>query len=536
LAETIKTSGSTLNETLTSVLSYAKINQFERQQHKYRQRRPPDEDWSLPNKMHLPPGPQTEYEGLYVGTNVALLCEEVAGVLEAGQSYDKLTDPGSVTVVLEVRYEDNWNYYTEPGALRRTAVNIIGNALKYTKKGQVTITLSSSEIKAEEMDLGGDNASRRMIDLIVKDTGKGMSKEFMENHLFVPFTQEDSTSSYGVGLGMSIVKGLVTLLSGEIQVKSEQGKGTEVTISMPMRRYEPDPEELEQSTADLERRISTIRGEHLSVVLFGFPSHVRRCLETYLSEWFHCEILESADDAEPDVVVVDEGNPEVADAVERTAERYGRRGVLLSIAMIADTLAKPMRPIKGYHKWERIPRPIGPSNLGKALTACVKKLRELREPGANDGTGEHYHGEDVPDKAYKGWRDGDQSTREGASSTYPRKKEDEPPKSTHIPHERPLPIRTRSFAPSTSSKDSSIDPSNLRVLVVEDNAINRKLLGAFLNKYGCRNVQYAENGAIAVETVKENAGSFDVIFMGRCIFSFTVARAFPETPFPFSLS
>lgn len=59
-----------------------------------------------------------------------------------------------------------------------------------------------------------------------------------------------------------------------------------------------------------------------------------------------------------------------------------------------------------------------------------------------------------------------------------------------------------------------MDPSNLRVLVVEDNAVNRRLLGAFLKKYGCRDVQYAENGALAVKVVEGRSEGFDVIFMG----------------------
>lgn len=59
-----------------------------------------------------------------------------------------------------------------------------------------------------------------------------------------------------------------------------------------------------------------------------------------------------------------------------------------------------------------------------------------------------------------------------------------------------------------------MDPPNLRILVVEDNAVNRRLLGAFLKKYGCRHVQYAENGAIAVKMVEGRSEGFDVIFMG----------------------
>jgi signal transduction histidine kinase len=215
LVDTIKASGSALNETLTSVLSYAKINQFERQQHKYRQRQPPDADWSLPNKVHLLPSSDTDFKGLYVCTNIAMLCEEIAGVLEAGQSYDRSTDWHGVTVVVEIDYEENWNYFTEPGALRRIALNIIGNALKYTTEGSVIITLAASKLARGNTKIGDDNSSQRIITLTVKDTGKGIKKDFMDNHLFVPFTQEDTTSSHGVGLGMSIVKSLVSLLAGE---------------------------------------------------------------------------------------------------------------------------------------------------------------------------------------------------------------------------------------------------------------------------------------------------------------------------------
>ena len=154
-----------------------------------------------------------------------------------------------------------------------------------------------------------------MITLTVKDTGKGISKDFMENHLFVPFTQEDTTSSHGVGLGMSIVKSLVSLLAGEIKVDSELEKGTEVTVMVPMRLCDSDQDEMGKPAVELERCTASVRGEHLSVVLFGFPSVVRRALEQYLREWFHCNVLGSTDHAEPDVVLVEEGNDEFASDV-----------------------------------------------------------------------------------------------------------------------------------------------------------------------------------------------------------------------------
>ena len=543
LADTIKSSGSTLNETLTSVLSYARINQFERQQHKYRQRRPPDADWSLPNKVHLPPGPDTDFKGLYACTNVAILCEEIAGVLEAGQSYDRSTDRLGVTVVVEIDYQESWNYFTEPGALRRIAMNIIGNALKYTTEGSVTIALAASKTALGDTKIGGDNSSRRMITLTVKDTGKGISKDFMDNHLFVPFTQEDTTSSHGVGLGMSIVKSLVSLLAGEIKVDSEPGKGTEVTVMIPMRLCGSSRGETGKPALELQHCTASLRRENLSVLLFGFSSAVRRALEKYLREWFRCNLLEHTDHAEPDVVLVEEGNDEVASDVGRTAQHYGRSGVLLSIGMITDVLAKPMRPIKGYRKWERIPRPIGPNNLGKALSACVDKLQELhgrRDGGEQD---ESAHGRAARLNSDQQPRDNDQSVEEGTFDP-PRERSqtctvlsdaanshDTPlpergnrlRRLTDTPYERSLVIRSGSSAPGFRSKDPSMDPSKLCVLVVEDNAVNRRLLGAFLNKYGCRDVQYAENGALAVKVVEGRSESFDIIFMGTFLPNFLIA-------------
>jgi CheY-like chemotaxis protein len=553
LADTIESSGSALNETLTSVLSYAKINQFERQQHKYRQRRPPDADWSLSNKMHLPPGPDTDFKGLYVCTNIALLCEDIAGVLEAGQSYDRPIDRRDISVVVEIDYEENWNYFIEPGALRRIAMNIIGNALKYTTEGSVTITLSASKTATGETKIGGDNSSRRTITLTVKDTGKGISKDFMENHLFVPFTQEDTTLSHGVGLGMSIVKSLVSLLAGEIIVDSEPGKGTEVTVMMPMRLCDSDQEEIGKPALELERCTASLREEHLSVLLFGFPSVVRLAVEKYLREWFYCNLLDSTDYAKPDVVLVEEGNDEAARDVERTAQRYGRCGVLLSIAMIADALAKPMRPIKGYREWERIPRPIGPRNLGKALSACVVKLRELRGHGRSGERDESDRGQYIHGEADQQSRDDKRSVEEGTRNSSRKRSqatlaisdtansenvplpvmENTLHRHTDTPNETVLPNRSGSFVADPQSEKSSMDPLNLRILVVEDNAVNRRLLGAFLKKYGCRHVQYAENGALAVMMVEGRSEGFDVIFMGAFVANSSIT---PHLTLTFPLS
>lgn len=492
LVSTIKASSFTLNETLTSVLSYARINQFERQQHKYRQRRPPDADWSLPNKLSHPPGPDTDFKHLYESTNIALLCEEIAGVLAAGQSYNKSTDQRNVAVVVKIAYEENWNYFTEPGALRRIVLNVVGNALKYTTEGSVVIKLAAAPVAMQGTKLSKENDSRRKITLTVKDTGRGMSKDFISNRLFVPFTQEDTTSD-GVGLGMSIVKSLVSLLAGEIRVESTPDKGTDITIITPMSISEPAHRELGEPAIRLAQLIASLRKENLSVLLYGFSHKVRQTFEKYLREWFNCKLLESTVDAEPDVVMVEEGNNEVTSGMERASQQNDRRTVLLSIAMTANLLAKPMRSIKGYRAWERRPYPIGPSSFGEALWACVLKLQKLRthrggvDSKRNPEKADHDK-EDYPSRREKGLFEEDTSvsSRESAQVSVdsahlhpiPSLGSQETPNMTI---DTILPERPRFGVGGPSIDDASSGFPNLGILVVDDNVVNRRLLGAFLH-------------------------------------------------------
>jgi hypothetical protein len=523
LIDTITSCGSTLHETLTSFLSYAKINQFERRQHKYRQRRPPDSLWALPDRYGSSSGPDRDYEGLYICTNVAKLCEESVGVLEAGASADKSSESGNVIIIYNVDYEENWSFYTEPGALRRVMINLIGNALKYTSKGSVVVSLAAPRVIKDEHTVSNDLDAGRTITLTVVDTGKGMSKTFMENQLFVPFTQEDSTSSQGVGLGMSIVKSLISLLSGKIEVKSEVGTGTEIRVRIPMTLCRSEDKK-GQPTVELERDVEFLRAQRLSVVIFGFPDLVRASLEGYLCDWFGCTILEATIDAKPDLVLVDEGNDEVSDAVNETTQAYGQFAVLLSIVMNSSRLAKPMNTISGYRKWERVPRPLGPNSIAKGLLACVAKLDNFtkhsdREEGddVEEGTGVAK----TPAGAAK------ESSQEGSMPAKTRlqllddfgkleiaprilRAAAEESHQTGTTEQVRQPPASKP-SPKTISSDVS---SKLCFLVVDDNPLNLRLLGTFLKKSGHRDIKEAVNGAIAVEAVVGRLECFDIIFMG----------------------
>lgn len=113
--------------------------------------------------------------------------------------------------------------------LREVFLNILSNALKYTPSGgKVTMRLT---------ELTSDKPGYAVYQTVIEDTGIGMSEEFLP-HLFEEFTRERSSTESrvtGTGLGMPIVKKLVDLMHGTIEVKSQIGKGTKFTVTLPHR-------------------------------------------------------------------------------------------------------------------------------------------------------------------------------------------------------------------------------------------------------------------------------------------------------------
>lgn len=118
----------------------------------------------------------------------------------------------------------NRTVMADTAKIREVVLNIVSNAYKYTPSGgKITVAM-------EELPSYKENHA--LIQLIVKDTGIGMSKEFLP-HIFEEFSRERSVTESkieGSGLGMPIVKKLVDLMDGSISIKSELGKGTEFIL------------------------------------------------------------------------------------------------------------------------------------------------------------------------------------------------------------------------------------------------------------------------------------------------------------------
>ncbi len=121
------------------------------------------------------------------------------------------------------------NVFVDHTKLREILLNILSNAVKYTPAGG-TITMKTVELPSPKKGYATYQTS-------ISDTGVGMSEDFIP-HIFEEFSREhNSTESrvIGTGLGMPIVKNLVTLMHGTITVESELGKGSTFTITMPHR-------------------------------------------------------------------------------------------------------------------------------------------------------------------------------------------------------------------------------------------------------------------------------------------------------------
>ena len=133
-------------------------------------------------------------------------------------------------------------FYSDEYKLNSILTNLIKNAIKFTDQGYIEISYATTTDKVE---------------FWVKDTGMGIPANKIES-VFDQFVQADLSHSRGYegsGLGLSISKGYIDLLNGEINIESEEGKGTSFHISIPNQKQETDPANENTNTFDLNEPI-----------------------------------------------------------------------------------------------------------------------------------------------------------------------------------------------------------------------------------------------------------------------------------------
>lgn len=238
LTDTVHSCGRTLLDTLNHLLDYAKINTLTAS-------RP-----ALPNDKEGGSQPNPTVPGMDQDENISDLVQEVVEGLIAGAEFynreagnaselstnDKDNCSTSSTCstshwqmmnIVDIEWQDDWHYSVYAGAWRRVVMNLFGNALKYTKSGYVRLLMKRDFIQK------GENGPIPAVRIMISDSGRGMSQDFLLHHLYIPFLQED-TQSPGLGVGLHLVHQIVKSLDGRIHFRSELDHGTEVDVLLPV--------------------------------------------------------------------------------------------------------------------------------------------------------------------------------------------------------------------------------------------------------------------------------------------------------------
>lgn len=142
---------------------------------------------------------------------------------------------------------------SDPNRIRQILVNLVGNAIKFTKSGKVTIETQLHEPETSPQ-----------LEISVTDTGIGMSAEQMKR-VFSPFTQADSSTTRkygGTGLGLCISKAYAELLGGSLTVESVVGVGSKFTFRLPIQlvpdtKFLPSGTKASRSAEDQPRSVPT---------------------------------------------------------------------------------------------------------------------------------------------------------------------------------------------------------------------------------------------------------------------------------------
>ncbi|PQE19311.1 histidine kinase protein [Rutstroemia sp. NJR-2017a BVV2] len=509
LVNTIGHCSSTLLDTLSNVLDYAKINNFTAAQKaeqkviraSHRMRKPvPAENFrvygtiSLTTDVNLASITEDVIGGVYAGyeyvekTTAATLMSELDYPTSPTVSSNPHISTTSLNVLLDIDHKSDWNFSTQPGAWKRILMNVFGNALKYTSSGLVKVALSSRK----------SSNNQSFVTLTITDTGKGIAADFLERQVYTPFSQEDSLSP-GAGLGLSIVRQIISGLDGKIHISSVQGMGTVVKVVLKLdKSHAQAPEESRLKPKDVVQRakaytnglrmvwlggdVSAPVPDHEHVETPGNPTSLGFTICRMARNWFGMNTRQAVglDDGGGDVFFV---SAETFDQLVHDWKKFnlaqkdlGKRHIIV-VTGTSQAGTRTMSEI--LYNIHFIGNPIGPKKLaqcfisifeqsGKPIVIRTRSTSKLQEHEMSRPSG----------------------------STNRR-----PPSSIKFPESVPT-------SPTTESPPI-IQPA---ILLVEDNPVNMKILVTCMRRMQVP-FYTAENGQQAYERYKSESRKPDIIFM-----------------------
>ncbi|MDH3661883.1 MAG: response regulator [Alphaproteobacteria bacterium] len=256
----------------------------------------------------------------------------------------------------------------DPGRLRQLLVNLLGNAVKFTDTGQVSLAIRPL----------ADEGGRVTLGLTVEDTGIGIP-DHLKDSLFTPYAQADPSVPRlygGSGLGLTICKRLVKLMEGAIRVDSSEGKGTVFYLDLPFEKASSEHAALPPS--------GQIAGLHILVV---DPNEVTRMMldQQALSWGAVTHLVESGEAAlaalhraaeagSPiDVVLIDSTLPDMSGENLGQAIRSIDELAEVSLVMMASSgLRGDAARVAEIGFAAYLPKPLTPTDL----LNCLLKLRD----------------------------------------------------------------------------------------------------------------------------------------------------------------
>jgi signal transduction histidine kinase/ActR/RegA family two-component response regulator len=281
----------------------------------------------------------------------------------------------------EVRPEVPARVVADPMRLRQVLVNLLGNALKFTERGSVTLTVESR---------GGDDGDL-VIEFAVRDTGIGIAPE-KQRAIFQAFSQADGSMSRrfgGTGLGLTISTRLVGMMGGSISVESEPGKGS--CFRFDMRATLPEPSESELPAASAPAAPGAQPARQLRVLLAEDHPVNRQLATKLLEREGHIvvtaengrEALQALTAGAFDVVLMDVQMP-VMNGIEATeALRRSERGSGRHIPVVALTANAMKGDKERYLKSgmdDYLSKPIRRNDLTATLQRAVRNARQPTGP------------------------------------------------------------------------------------------------------------------------------------------------------------
>ena len=267
----------------------------------------------------------------------------------------------------------------DPGRLRQVLGNLLGNALKFTSEGQVTVQVNV------------DLQTERHVDLrfIIRDTGVGIAKDKLDL-LFKKFTQVDSSTTRkygGTGLGLAISKQLAELMGGQIGVESEAGRGSVFWFTARFER--PAAGQVVQSKpadSPSDSSLRELRRSHVRVlvvednmtnqeVILGI---LRKLGPRALAVANGKEALDALQHSEYDLVLMDVQMP-VMDGLDATRAVRAADGKILNrsipiIAMTAHAMLEDRDKCLQAGMNDHIAKPVTPLALLQVLDKWICKL------------------------------------------------------------------------------------------------------------------------------------------------------------------